>query len=128
MKNLKLITVITITLFIGNVNASEFYSTPSETAITSTDEVKKKMAEIRVELQNAGYSQFMMDELFGDENFYFPKSQEDLETVLHIVNLLIENEQFEESDRPALISLAKSAYTQYSNVSLSISRRSNIEE
>ena len=80
---------------------------------TATDELRQKIERVRKELASAGFSQDMMNDLFGDESFYFPSNKEKLELVLHIVDLLIENQQYEEADKEQLISLANEAYAIY---------------
>jgi len=72
-----------------------------------------KIQQVRAKLSKAGYSEELMNDLFGDENFYFPTTAECLETTLYIVDLLIDNDQYEEVNKPLLQSLAHEAYETY---------------
>jgi hypothetical protein len=78
-----------------------------------TDEVDQKVERIRKKLIKDGYSHQLMNDLFGEENFYFPTSVEKYYTVLYVVDLVIANEQYKESDKLILISLVEKAYVLY---------------
>tara|TARA_R110000737_G_scaffold348572_1_gene382740 strand:+ start:19558 stop:19917 length:360 start_codon:yes stop_codon:yes gene_type:complete len=94
----------------------EYKSTQEEVIITSyMDDSLEMINDSRKELARIGYSQELMDELFGNENFYFPINLKKLDMVTYIVDLLIENEQFQEKDKNLLLRLAQEASTIYMN-------------
>jgi hypothetical protein len=122
MKNLILIVIVASFGLNSNANEAETVSmsfVKTDTSINSstnvTKEEKKRVTNTRRTLAVAGYSNEMMNDLFGDENFYFPTTEEKLEKLDHIIDLLIENDQYEESDKTQLLSLAKDAYVQFAN-------------
>ena len=78
---------------------------------TSNDDLIQKISNVRTELSSLGYSNEMMNNLFGDENFYFPTNPEKLDIVIHIVDKLIDNGQYKNQEKPVLIKLAEDAYT-----------------
>lgn len=71
----------------------------------------------REELASLGYTMETMNELFGDENLFFPTTEEELELSFYIVELVIKNQQFEASDRTHLEQLVKDAFTVYTQIS-----------
>lgn len=108
MKKLILITIIALTAV--SVKANEVQKMKSEISIQSNDDLIKKIANVRMELASLGYSVEMMNDLFGDENFYFPTNEETLDLVIYLVDKLIENGQYDAVEKPILTSLAKDAY------------------
>jgi hypothetical protein len=55
----------------------------------------------------------MINDLFGDEYFYFPKSEEDLYLSYYIVDKIIQNDQYNDSDKEQLVKLAINAFELY---------------
>ena len=88
------------------------------------EQIDKKIMKVREELENKGFTAAMMDDLFGDENFYFPKTEKELETTVVIVDLIIENGQYVSTDRHQLVKLAYAAYDLYqSNLEIVVSAK-----
>lgn len=86
------------------------------------EQIDKKIIKVREELENKGFTATMMDDLFGDENFYFPKTEKELETTVIIVDLIIDNGQYSTADRFQLVNLANAAYDLYqSNLEIVVS-------
>ena len=86
------------------------------------EQIDKKIIKVREELEKKGFAVSMMNDLFGDENFYFPKSEKELETTVVIVDLIIDNGQYSTSDRFQLVNLANAAYELYqSNLEILVS-------
>lgn len=83
---------------------------------TTLDELNQQINNVRVELAYEGFSKEMMNNLFGEENLYFPSNCEKLETVIYIVDLLIKNKQYEEADKDELIRLSNQAYIKFMNL------------
>jgi len=94
-------------------NATDFDTNFDPTHIEANTEMI--ISDTRENLNLEGYSSEMMNDLFGDENMYFPTSDEQMATTLYIVDKLIENKQYEESDRTTLISLSNDAYKSFKN-------------
>jgi len=113
MKNLTLITILISSISITKANQmmnKEILPIANEMHI---DEIKQKITKARNELKQLGYSADMMNNLFGDENLYFPSTKNKLNTVVHIIDNLIANDQYVESDRIVLQRLAQDAYSTY---------------
>jgi hypothetical protein len=122
--DMKKLIVISIMLVMGltagaytveennNVVCSSFASTDE------ADDMKNKVQSVRQELVMAGHSLTMINDLFGDENLFFPTNENKLVTVIYIVDLLIDNDQYTESDKSALVALANEAYIVYNGVSV----------
>lgn len=64
-------------------------------------------------LIDQGYEEQMINDLFGDEYFYFPKSDSELDLSFYIVDKIIENGQYKSADRDKLKNLASDAFTLY---------------
>jgi hypothetical protein len=116
MKSLTIISLMFFSTTIAMACNKEYKSTQEEVIITSyMDDSLEMINDSRKELARIGYSQELMDELFGNENFYFPINLKKLDMVTYIVDLLIENEQFQEKDKNLLLRLAQEASTIYMN-------------
>jgi hypothetical protein len=116
MKSLTIISLMFFSTTIAMACNKEYKSTQEEVIITSyMDDSLEMINDSRKELARIGYSQELMDELFGNENFYFPINLKKLDMVTYIVDLLIENEQFKEKDKNLLLRLAQEASTIYMN-------------
>jgi hypothetical protein len=69
-------------------------------------------------LVQKGYSLEIITDLFGDENINFPKTEQELSLTIHIVDLIIENEQYQKTDKNKLVDLANEAYLLFTKQSL----------
>ena len=114
MKRLTLFTLMIISVTIATAGTNKNGQLMQEEKKISTEELKQKITNSRNELLSAGYTQEMMNDLFGDENFYFPTTRDKLNTSFYIIDKLIENKQYKESERGVLLSLAKKAFNAYS--------------
>ena len=65
----------------------------------------------------------MINDLFGDEYFYFPKSEKELNLSYYIVDKIIQNGQYNDSDKEQLVNLAISAFELYKQDSLKSSTK-----
>lgn len=76
------------------------------------DSEPKNKIEIKVNdlLLEEGFEQRMINDLFGDEFFYFPKTEEGLDLSYYIVDKIIQNGQYTPSDREQLRKLAIEAF------------------
>ena len=76
------------------------------------DSEPKNKIEIKVNdlLLEKGFEQRMINDLFGDEFFYFPKTDEGLDLSYYIVEKIIQNGQYTSSDRDQLRKLAMEAF------------------
>ncbi|MFZ9029621.1 MAG: hypothetical protein ACO2Z9_11435, partial [Crocinitomicaceae bacterium] len=76
------------------------------------DSDPRNKIEIKVKdlLLEKGFEQRMIHDLFGDEFFYFPKTDEGLDLSYYIVDKIIKNGQYSSSDREQLRKLAMEAY------------------
>ena len=76
------------------------------------DSDPKNKTEIKVNdlLLEKGFEQQMITDLFGDEFFYFPKTDEELDLSYYIVDKIIQNGQYNASDRKQLRKLAMEAF------------------
>lgn len=76
------------------------------------DSDPKNKIEIKVNdlLLEKGFDQKMINNLFGDEFFYFPKTNEGLDLSYYIVDKIIQNGQYSSSDREQLRKLAMEAF------------------
>jgi len=67
----------------------------------------------RNDLIKQGYSREDMDNLFGEDGIHFPKSADELSKAVHIVGLLIKNNQYKPEDKERLVKMANAAYKTY---------------
>lgn len=115
MKKVTIIAAVFCSMF--HTQAAEINEqTPHKTHIevtVNTDDSTKKVMLVRNELLQEGFSNELMNNVFGDENFYFPTSKEKYSNLLYVLQLLIDNKQFDESDKVALVSLAEKAYQMF---------------
>mgnify|MGYP003627379712 FL=1 len=70
----------------------------------------KKTAVAKQELLNDGYTMNEMDMVFGEENFYFPTTQEKANQTKGILSNLVSNNQIKESDKKRLGEMIEDAY------------------
>jgi hypothetical protein len=113
MKKLIIIQTVLIGFIISLANngIAQTDSNPISTEKSIDENIK--ITEARTTLVEEGYSEDMIDNLFGYENFFFPMNENVLATVTNIVDILIENNFYEESDKSTLMNLANSAYEFY---------------
>ena len=122
MKNLILIQAMLIGFTISLANNRIAQTNNQADSIEKSFNESIKIDETRTALVNEGYSEDMTDNLFGYENFYFPMNENVLATVINIVDILIENDFYDVSDKATLVSLANSAYELYNNQKLSYTK------
>lgn len=103
MKFKYILTVIAASLFSGAVYSGSAELDPPNSTVTT----------VRKSLIDKGYEEGMINDLFGDEYFYFPKSDSELDLSFYIVDKIIENGQYDPTDRDKLKNLASEAYMLY---------------
>lgn len=116
MKNLLLVTVMLTAAF----SADAIEINPIVNTIESTEKSNDTLAKItaaRIALEERGYDSEMISVLFGDDNFYFPTSKEELSLTIYIIDFIIDNGQFEKSDKSKLVLMAKEAYRLFNSSS-----------
>lgn len=113
MKKLLMAIMILSSSLYAQSNVPDFDTNFDPTNVGTNTEMI--ISDTRDNLNLKGYSSEMMNDLFGDENMYFPTTDEQLTTTLYIVDKLIENKQYEEADRTTLISLSNDAYKSFKN-------------
>lgn len=57
-----------------------------------------------------GYSESMIHDLFGVDNHYFPVDSDKLESVMFMIDMLIEEGKYEETEKTVMIFLAFDAH------------------
>lgn len=57
-----------------------------------------------------GYSRAMIQDLFGDSNYYFPTNSDKLESVMFMIDMLISEGRYEASQKTVMIFLAFDAH------------------
>lgn len=114
-KTALLLSIILTATFAGAANETIKGNELPTVKTTDHEEANKRISSVRQELAQLGYSLEMMNDLFGDENFYFPTTEEKFETTIYIVDLLIENGQYKQSAKSDLIAMAVQAHSLYTN-------------
>ncbi|MFT5778560.1 MAG: hypothetical protein ACI837_001516 [Crocinitomicaceae bacterium] len=115
MKKITLIKVVLTSLIFSFSTNGIGQTDEHSLSFEKSAEEKFKIEETRAALDYAGTENTvgMMNDLFGEENLYFPVNQESLNTVVYIVDLLIQNDQYDVTEKDRLIELANSAYAFY---------------
>ena len=109
MKNLLSTTLTIFALF--NLTACEHQATQTQSvAIVKTEDTLAKITAVKSELVKRGYDSEMISSLFGDDNFYFPKTKEELDLTIYIVDHIIDNGQYAITDKTKMIELAQDAF------------------
>lgn len=124
MKKLILIFVALSTFSFTAVSAQTL---SADVVTPSIDEQTAKIENTRTELADLGYSTDMMNDLFGDENFYFPINTEVLETSIYVVDLLIKNEQYTQEDKETLVKLTNDAYSLFTGAQPTSTSTANLK-
>ena len=107
MKNSILITVL---FAVTSVFAVENEPENNPQAAASTiDQTTAKISSVKNDLLEMGYTDEMINDVFGDENFYFPKSSEELELTIYVVDKIIGNGQYKIHDRSELVAMSITA-------------------
>lgn len=115
-KHMKTITLNIASILILALTANTALFAQIQDGTTTTIEATESndtISSVRAELAARGYEIDVMNELFGNENFNFPTNEQELETSMYIIGLLIDNDQFEEDDKKFLEKLVNEAYALY---------------
>lgn len=97
------------TLVALTVNAAAVDSTnpPAKAPLSG---IELEISNVRHDLKIAGYSDQMMNDLFGEGNHYFPTTPEKLESAIFMVDLLITEGRYRSEDKQIMIFLAFDAH------------------
>lgn len=124
---MKKLLLISIAISSFAFTAASAQTTVKDNIAPKVDEQKAKIDNTRSELADLGYSIDMMNDLFGDEDFYFPINSEVLETSIYITDLLITNGQYTEEDKEMLVKLTNDAYALYTGVQATSASTANLK-
>jgi hypothetical protein len=75
--------------------------------------IEKKIELARKELETQGYSVVDMNNVFGDDNLYFPKSTREVSQTVGIIDNLINNKQYTKKEKRKLAKMVNDAYKFY---------------
>lgn len=96
-----------------------FMSGHSHANVLDVDPPNCVEVSIHKNLIDLGYDSEMINDLFGDEYFYFPRNDSELDLSYYVVDKIIENGQYTSSDRDKLRTLAADAFDLYQNQQVS---------
>lgn len=105
-KIMKLISTLFTSMFI-------LISGYAYSGVTDEDPPGIHVESMNKSLLELGYEAEMIYDLFGDEFFYFPKTDSELDLTFYIVEKIIDNRQYNSSERDKLKQLASDGYNLY---------------